>query len=398
LAQVSPEQRGSPPTPMEPTAVKGAITPITRVLHQTSDARSEKHQIKSSSIARKKQKNAKVEVTEGGAANARLYDASSNIGEKFVAVRKKVIKLKKRDSKYVDGDKANKENKAFTNVRDAKSLSSKDRLVREPLSTRDNDENPTQKQRKQKEDKCIKKTGPTTINVTPTKTDSKANTVADIANMLCDLKSSPASGQTKVRTLAVKIGAATDSKATPSRSRGAPLSREEAMAEKIYCQYKQLQMHLNSLPGNSNKMNPRIQESLQQPKQGPSHERARAKLASQHQAAHEMIQRRLLRATERTMRLLVDSFISIEEARADLKATIQSHEEILYDTLQRQELEASTLASQQTSALHGKEAPMTKLSFPFKAAFQIVEDIYEAIEPPRRLPGRPRAMGAAMLK
>ena len=177
LAQVSPEQRGSPPTPMEPTAVKGAITPITRVLHQTSDARSDKHQIKSSSIARKKQKNAKVEVTEGGATNARLYDASSNIGEKFVAVRKKVIKLKKRDSKYVDGDKANKENKAFTNVRDAKSLSSKDRLVREPLSTRDNDENPTQKQRKQKEDKCIKKTGPTTINVTPTKTDSKANTV-----------------------------------------------------------------------------------------------------------------------------------------------------------------------------------------------------------------------------
>ena len=29
----------------------------------------------------------------------------------------------------------------------------------------------------EKEDKCIKKTGPTTINVTPTKTDSKANTV-----------------------------------------------------------------------------------------------------------------------------------------------------------------------------------------------------------------------------
>ena len=152
---------------------------------------------------------------------------------------------------------------------------------------------------------------------------------ADIANMLCDLKSSPASGQTKVRTLAVKIDAATDSKATPSRSRGAALSREEVMAEKIYCQYKQLQMHLNSLPGNSNKMNPRMQESLQQPKQGPSHERARAKLASQHRAAHEMIQRRLLRAAERTMRLLVDSFISIEEARADLKATIQSHEEIL---------------------------------------------------------------------
>ena len=56
---------------------------------------------------------------------------------------------------------------------------------------------------------------------------------------------------------------------------------------------------------------------------------ARAQLQAHHLAAHELVQKRLLQAAEATMRLLGDSLLSFEEATTDLKASIQSFQEIL---------------------------------------------------------------------
>jgi hypothetical protein len=56
---------------------------------------------------------------------------------------------------------------------------------------------------------------------------------------------------------------------------------------------------------------------------------ARALLHAHHLAAQLLVQKRLLQAAEATVRLLCDSFLSYEEATTDLKASIQSYQEIL---------------------------------------------------------------------
>jgi hypothetical protein len=62
---------------------------------------------------------------------------------------------------------------------------------------------------------------------------------------------------------------------------------------------------------------------------------ARALLQAHHLAAHRLVQKRLLQAAEATLRLLGDSFLSYEEATTELKASIQSYQEIMV-RLQRQ--------------------------------------------------------------
>jgi hypothetical protein len=161
---------------------------------------------------------------------------------------------------------------------------------------------------------------------------SSNHIIADIAHILVDLKT-PESLKTKSKSQVVSSLsiAASKTSSTAVSPLTAALAREKRIAEQIAAQYKQLRTILNSLPSSSNRMNPRLQPAPPMSNDLDSaQEFARSRLASQHRAAHEMIQKRVLQAAEMTLRLLVESSsISTEEARADLKATIQSYEEVL---------------------------------------------------------------------
>jgi hypothetical protein len=166
-------------------------------------------------------------------------------------------------------------------------------------------------------------------------------------------------------------------------------SREEVIAIRLRAQYTRIQGLLKELP-------PFQPAFLRKARSAPktmeeAQAMARSKLAAQHRTSHELIRKRMLRAAQSTVRNTMDSYLSIEEARAELKGTVKSYQEVVYETLERQKLEASTLAAEQIRARSGLGVPTTKVSFPFQSTFRELEEIRFGIEAPRRQPGRPRA-------
>lgn len=265
----------------------------------------------------------------------------------------------------------------------------------------------------------------------------------DVANILCDLKSPTPSLQREARD--------NNSNQSPSRSlesmppSSSPLrSREEVVTEKVRVQYEQLRLYIDSLPSSTSPTNavaekfrrlcPPVNDYKASIKKTRNRQQSRRdKLMREHRTSHELIQKRLLRAAQHILRLLMENHLSIDEARADLKATVKSFEEVLvrasraplfftphfrnycmrradhhdlflslciaitvipqYDTLRRQEFETDAfLASQLSNEPHLS----CKVPFEFQSSFRRVEAIYEAIEPPRRLPGRPRSTNQAL--
>ena len=103
---------------------------------------------------------------------------------------------------------------------------------------------------------------------------------------------------------------------------------------------------------------------------------------AEHRAAQERIQKRLLQAAESTLRLLIIKRVTPEGARSELKDIIRSFEEVLHDTLTRQELELEALA--------GTSEKASLLIMAYQGAFDVVAEIYSAIDPGKRPPGRPK--------
>jgi hypothetical protein len=166
-------------------------------------------------------------------------------------------------------------------------------------------------------------------------------------------------------------------------------SREEVIAIRLRAQYIRIRGFLKELPPFQPAF---LRKAGSAPKtMEEAQAMARSKLAAQHQTSHELIRKRMLRAAESTVRNTMDSYLSIEEARAELKGTVKSFQEVVYETLQRQKLEASTLAAEQIRARSGLGVPTTKVFFPFQSTFRELEEICFGIEAPRRQPGRPRA-------
>jgi hypothetical protein len=106
------------------------------------------------------------------------------------------------------------------------------------------------------------------------------------------------------------------------------------------------------------------------------------KILIEHRAAQVRIQKRLLQASESTLRLLVIKRLTPEVAKSELKGIIRSFEEVLHDTLTRQELELEALVD-----CSGKSPSLTMA---YRGAFDLVKDIYNTIEPAKRTPGRPK--------
>jgi hypothetical protein len=106
------------------------------------------------------------------------------------------------------------------------------------------------------------------------------------------------------------------------------------------------------------------------------HVLARGKLAAQHQAGHEMMQKKVLRSALGIIQSLKrsPSVGAVGESKVCLERMIQSYKEIVDDLIFRQQREASTLAGQQTFERRGDPAPVLVVSFAFPGVFQQAMD------------------------
>ena len=193
-------------------------------------------------------------------------------------------------------------------------------------------------------------------------------------------------------------------------------SREDILNEKISEQYHQLRSFLKSITArsmaliHSRNMRGPVPSALasRTAKKDEAHLSAYSKLLAEHRAAHDYLQTRLLRSAETTLRLLLESRITADEARTELKRSIKKFEEILYDTLHRQEMERVAVVAQHHGNSSNKtkrkkssndstgrpsEATEEQVNYPCKEAFDRVEDICVAIGRPV---GRPRSALAAL--
>lgn len=171
------------------------------------------------------------------------------------------------------------------------------------------------------------------------------------------------------------------------------LSRDDLILEQISVHYKQLHASLNNLSDESSSL---IQERILK---GPMFGRPKEDYSEQfthlmreHKAGHMVLQRRILRAADATVRVLLDGGVTLEEARNELQETIKVYEEILYDMLQRQELERSALVAQyplEAAAVAAKGPAAVQVEeYPCQLALQRVQDICSTIKRPV---GRPKA-------
>lgn len=227
--------------------------------------------------------------------------------------------------------------------------------------------------------------------------------------------------QSKTAALKKPSNSASKSKGkstTPPNASNVPQipSREEILHEKISEQYQQLRTFLKSISDrsmafiHSRNLRGPIPSALSSSaaKRDANHVGAYSKLLAEHRATHDYLQKRLLLSAETTLRLLLECRITAEEARTELKQSIKKFEEILCDTLRRQEMERVAVVSQHYGSssnfarnrnLPGGDSCRPSVStkeqsnYPCKEAFDKVEDICTAITRPV---GRPRSALAAL--
>ena len=107
------------------------------------------------------------------------------------------------------------------------------------------------------------------------------------------------------------------------------------------------------------------------------HHHERQQLAAKHRAEHEMLRKKVLfsiRHVLSTWDIELSSNKSfstiVESATKWFDEALMDHEEVLADMLDRQTMEAESLAARQTAELVGKLAPMLRVSFPFPEVFK----------------------------
>eukprot|EP00934_Nitzschia_sp_Nitz4_P006937 Nitzschia sp. Nitz4//scaffold72_size95085//54707//58209//NITZ4_004764-RA/size95085-processed-gene-0.31-mRNA-1//-1//CDS//3329557387//6927//frame0 len=208
----------------------------------------------------------------------------------------------------------------------------------------------------------------------------RADSVTGIASLLVDLKSTTkappyAANDPKVtKTTPIvevphtKVPAKKQLPRNPSET-SLSQPRDRLVSQKATDQYK----HLESLIANLPKRQSRLLTGRGN----------RPNLKDQHLVAHQMIQRKLLLSALASVRSLLEGLATVEATRCELRETIRSYEEVLFDTIQRQQVELNSMP-------HGMTADQ-QVTFPFQAAFQEVEAVFQAIEPPKRPPGRPKS-------
>lgn len=103
----------------------------------------------------------------------------------------------------------------------------------------------------------------------------------------------------------------------------------------------------------------------------------RQMLAAKHRAEHEMLRKKVLSSIRYVLSTWDIELSSnrnystiVESATKWFDAALMGHEELLNDMLDRQTLEAESLAAKQTAELVGKSAPMLRVCFPFPEVFE----------------------------
>ena len=106
------------------------------------------------------------------------------------------------------------------------------------------------------------------------------------------------------------------------------------------------------------------------------HEFERCKLAAEHRAGHEMMRKNLLSRMERQIDAWNAENIrsggispSFDKVKKWVDNTVSSYEEMLQDMLDRQRMEAETMAAMQTAENRGRKAALLQVSFPFPDLF-----------------------------
>ena len=109
------------------------------------------------------------------------------------------------------------------------------------------------------------------------------------------------------------------------------------------------------------------------------HEFERCKLAAEHRAGHEMMRKILLSRMERQIAVWNAENMrsgglrpSFDKVQKWVDNTVSSYEEMLQDMLDRQRMEAETMAATQTAENRGREAALLQVSFPFPDVFDHV--------------------------
>ena len=109
------------------------------------------------------------------------------------------------------------------------------------------------------------------------------------------------------------------------------------------------------------------------------HEFERCKLAAEHRAGHEMMRKNLLSRMERQIDAWNAENIrsggispSFDKVKKWVDNTVSSYEEMLQDMLDRQRMEAETMAAMQTAENRGRKAALLQVSFPFPDLFDQV--------------------------
>jgi hypothetical protein len=149
-----------------------------------------------------------------------------------------------------------------------------------------------------------------------------------VASVLIGLKSPPPKSKIIGKSL-LQTASDTSSKQVTGEERTSqkrPRSTESKFEETVARQYRRLRMSLKGLPKSNVASRVKLPtgDSLDQ-----LQEAERGRMAAEHRAAHEMIRKRLLQSAETTLRYLLESSISVDEAKSDLKGAIHSYQEIM---------------------------------------------------------------------
>lgn len=104
---------------------------------------------------------------------------------------------------------------------------------------------------------------------------------------------------------------------------------EEIMASRAGVQYKHIEQLIKALPPHKPAFLRRQQKSLPFANIEKAQEHARNLLVDEHRAAHLLIRRRMLQAAQSTLRSVLESHITVEDARTELKSTLDSYQGIV---------------------------------------------------------------------
>ena len=112
----------------------------------------------------------------------------------------------------------------------------------------------------------------------------------------------------------------------------------------------------------------------------------RQQLAAKHRAEHEMLRKKVLFSIRHVLstwdiELSTNRNFStiVESATKWFDEALMDHGEVLSDMLDRQTMEAESLAARQTAELVGKLAPMLRVSFPFPEVFEQAKQELQSI-------------------